>query len=1077
MARRNGTVFCLILALALALSGQVAIGSDLPEANHLLAAGVEERFELQPDEVHSFRVTDPGGGLVTVRAERAATLLEVQGQVHAPSGIDFQWAWLTDNVDSIHVSTTEAGRPTPYRIHYLPRASLPTGAEALRASTSAARLNDDQSTDRQRAIALNVQALRDWPEGMLTAHLLALHMRQSDLLRRELDFEAAIEHATRALDLSRTLADETLPESWIWNEIGAIYNQQDRYTEAEAAFCRSFNAAATLPDCSVASVQSTIFEDGYWPGRSAMFMGLLEHHRGRLGSASDWYRTAQALTPSWADDIHGLLINNLGGVAFMRGDHESALASFNEVRRAALEAGNYHQVGMALGNMAAVHMMTGQIDQAIEHFRQSLDYRRSEHDKNEAAHIEYQIGSLYLKLGNRRSAAHFLEKSYDIRQRNQLSGLGGSALRLGSLRREEEKPDEAIELHREAFQEFARIGDGDGQFEALIEQARDYLTTGDREQLDRVLVDAAALLPDVEDLRLYGRYYYLLGISSATPADAIAAYQQALHYDRLIDDAFAQIDTLYQIAISQERVGDVAAAMTTLDEAIATLERSRLGVANHSLRANFTGAHMDVYSRKINLLIAAGDADGALQLALGNRTRVLFESLVYDGDRGDDALEVRARALRTELAAKSEARRRIAERWPDGSALAEIEVELADIVNELDTLESRLMSGRIGQLPELSAAELGALIPHDALLVVHWLGEHRSWRWEVRPDTAVVTELPGRSVLARDIGALRDEVRDARRQTPDSGVLTAQLLGNTDLGQFRRIFVVPDGVTALVPWAALTVEGSPLIEQAPVTVIPGAAMLVERPATQASRSALILSDPVFGRDDPRGNPGMPASSFPRLVFSGPEAESVHEALHGGGFDVTDLRGYAASKQNLLDQAAQAGVIHLATHGVADNAYPETSGLQFASVTESGEPITGLLSLSEIYGLDLQADLVVLSACDTATGFEVAGEGPISLARGFLIGGAQQVIASLWPVDDAATRELMALFYTAWIDGRSPSAALQIAQQTLATRGRFSGPRYWGAFVLVGAAETNRSSEASSRRDIPKTTQEINHALL
>ncbi len=1075
MVRRHSNVFCLIVALA--HCGGVGAASEPPVATHELWAGTEKRFELQANEIHRFHLPDQRGGLITVRAERAASAIDAQGQAYAPSGVDFQWAWVTAGVDSIRVYTVEVGQSTPYWIHYLPGASVSEGSEALTASTAAARLNDDQSSDRRHAITLNNRALQSWPGDALPAHLLVLHMRQADLMRRELDFQGAMDHATEALELARKLEDEALPEAWIWNEIGAIYNQQDRYAEAEAAFCQSFRTAATMSDCNVATVQSAAFEHTYWPGRSAMFMGLLEHHRGRLESAFEWYQTAQTLTPDWANDIHGLLINNLGGVALMRGDHASALASFDEVRRSALESGNHHQAGMALGNIAAVHMMTGQIDQAIEHFRESLDYRRDEHDKGEAAHIEYQIGSLYLKLGNRNNAAHFLEKSYEVRRQNNLSGLGSSALKLGSLRREQGRFDEAVELHRQAFEEFARIDDVDGQFESLIEQARDHIIMERAEPVDQVLADAAELLPQVEDLRLYGRYHYLLGSSSVTPNDAIAAYQQALHYDRLIDDTFAQIDTLHQLAVSQERAGDTAAAMATLDEAIATLEQSRLGVANHSLRANFTGVHMDVYSSKINLLIDAGDSDGALQIALRNRTRVLFESLVYDTARGDDPLEVRARNLRTKLAAKSEARRRLVMRWPESDELTNIDAELADIVNELDTLESQLMSGRIGELPALSATELGALIPDNALLVVHWLGEDRSWRWEVRSDVTRVASLPGRSSIAGDISELREAVRGARRRTPPSDKLTAQLLGDTDPREFSRIFVIPDGVTALVPWAAMTREGTPLIEQTPVTVIPGAAMLQERPVAESSRSALILSDPVFGRDDPRGSPGMPESSFTRLVYSGAEAESVRKTLNGGGFDVTDLRGYAANKQNLLDNAARAGVIHLATHGVADHEFPQTSGLQFASVTESGEPITGLLSLSEIYGLHLKADLVVLSACDTAIGREVVGEGPISLARGFLIGGARQVIASLWPVNDEATQELMTAFYAAWIEGRSPSVALQLAQQELASRGRFGGPRYWGAFVLVGAAETNRSSVVGGRREFLKSTRETSHELL
>ncbi len=150
------------------------------------------------------------------------------------------------------------------------------------------------------------------------------------------------------------------------------------------------------------------------------------------------------------------------------------------------------------------------------------------------------------------------------------------------------------------------------------------------------------------------------------------------------------------------------------------------------------------------------------------------------------------------------------------------------------------------------------------------------------------------------------------------------------------------------------------------------------------------------------------------------------------------------------------MLHFATHGIADETHPETSGLFLSSVTESGHQRNGLLSLAEIYDLDLAAELVVLSACDTARGKEIVGEGPVSLARGFLISGARQVLASLWPVEDRTTRQLMEAFYEAWTSGLSASSALRQAQLSMASTGRVRTARSWAAFVLVGTAEMRHS---------------------
>ncbi len=144
------------------------------------------------------------------------------------------------------------------------------------------------------------------------------------------------------------------------------------------------------------------------------------------------------------------------------------------------------------------------------------------------------------------------------------------------------------------------------------------------------------------------------------------------------------------------------------------------------------------------------------------------------------------------------------------------------------------------------------------------------------------------------------------------------------------------------------------------------------------------------------------------------------------------------------------VLHFATHAVADTRNPELSGLFLSQVDAKGRPQNGFLGLSDIYDLDLDAGLVVLSGCRTALGKEVRGEGVMGLTRGFLYAGVPRVVASLWPVQDRATAELMKLFYQAmWRDHDPlpPAAALREAQRSLSRR--YPDPYLWAGFVLQG----------------------------
>jgi CHAT domain-containing protein len=144
------------------------------------------------------------------------------------------------------------------------------------------------------------------------------------------------------------------------------------------------------------------------------------------------------------------------------------------------------------------------------------------------------------------------------------------------------------------------------------------------------------------------------------------------------------------------------------------------------------------------------------------------------------------------------------------------------------------------------------------------------------------------------------------------------------------------------------------------------------------------------------------------------------------------------------------IVHFATHGILNNEHPELSGLVFSLVDKHGNPRDGFLRLYNIYNLNLEADLVVLSACQTALGKQINGEGLMGVTRGFMYAGASRVVASLWKVDDAATAELMKKFYSEMIKvGRRPADALRVAQLWMQKQERWRAPYYWAGFILQG----------------------------
>ena len=187
----------------------------------------------------------------------------------------------------------------------------------------------------------------------------------------------------------------------------------------------------------------------------------------------------------------------------------------------------------------------------------------------------------------------------------------------------------------------------------------------------------------------------------------------------------------------------------------------------------------------------------------------------------------------------------------------------------------------------------------------------------------------------------------------------------------------------------------------------------------------------------------------RLPFTRREAAAILAAAPAGaGIQSLDFRASRATATN--SELSQYRIVHFATHGLLNSERPELSGIILSLVDENGRPQDGFLRLHEIYNLSLNAELVVLSACQTGLGKEIKGEGLIGLTRGFMYAGSPRVVASLWKVDDVATAELMQRFYRHMLTNkRRPAAALRAAQVEMRRQPRWQSPYYWAAFQLQG----------------------------
>jgi len=310
----------------------------------------------------------------------------------------------------------------------------------------------------------------------------------------------------------------------------------------------------------------------------------------------------------------------------------------------------------------------------------------------------------------------------------------------------------------------------------------------------------------------------------------------------------------------------------------------------------------------------------------------------------------------------------------------------------------------------------------------------------------------------------------------------------------KRLLIVPDGVLNYVPFATLpsfekstplsTAKSTPLIASHEVVSLPSASTLGVLRQELAGRQTApkivaVLADPVFEANDPRVKRGQanagrqtdevatkatPSRSsdadlersardvgeveFPRLPHSRQEANGI-VAFASRDVRMESLDFEASRTMATSPEISNYRIIHFATHGFLNSQHPQLSGIVLSLVDQQGQPQDGFLRLNEIYDLKLAADLVVLSACRTALGKEIKGEGLIGLTRGFMYAGAPRVVASLWAVDDEITAELMTKFYREMLVRKQrPAAALRTAQVSIWREKRLP-PFYWAGFVLQG----------------------------
>jgi len=532
-------------------------------------------------------------------------------------------------------------------------------------------------------------------------------------------------------------------------------------------------------------------------------------------------------------------------------------------------------------------------------------------------------------------------------------------------------------------------------------------------------------------------------IAEGKPMEALLALEEARglmaeHTDGIYEHRFS--DAHAQALLALGRRGE---AMATLREGIAIIERKRASLpVNPLARQSFFVRRMRLYDALVALLADTGRNAEALEVAEQRTARTLHE---FAGATAAAPRRAPPEVVRAERAVVEFNRAILAARSGDPSLRA-VRERLAAARLQLDDL--RMQHAAEGEARAPVTLELQKVASRTAIVRYVVAGD-RTLAFVVtrRGLTARPLTIGGRELGERVEALLkRIRARDANyRKLARSlhALLVAPLL--PDLDGVERVAIVPDGPLWSLPFQTLLDAGGvPLLSRFELRYAPSVSWCLRDSApSRKPGSILALGDPeIGGAGQAMFRSLVPGATLGQLPDAAREAREVGRLYPRSRV----LTGRAADESALKEEIVRYDVVHLATHALIDEAQPLYSSLVLASRNVKDD---GLLEARELQSLDLDAELVVLSACSTARGRSYGGEGVVGLAWALLSRGVPQVVVSQWNADSKATTRLMVSFHRFLVAGDTPAAALRKAQLELRKDVRYEDPLYWAAFVVVG----------------------------
>ncbi|MEM6502114.1 MAG: tetratricopeptide repeat protein [Cyanobacteria bacterium P01_C01_bin.89] len=783
-------------------------------------------------------------------------------------------------------------------------------------------------------------------------------------------------------------------------------------SEGEASYRRNGWDAA-IESLQQAQVLYQQLDDARGKAYVINIIGLAFNDKGEYDRALALLEESLAISED-IDFITGqdAALGNIANVYQRRGEFEQALGYTQRALALSRQLGNVGSEGVSLGNLGFIYDELGQYAKALEYLQQALDISRQVGDRATEGTLLNNIGLSYDDQGQHPKALEYLQQALVIRRELETPADEGATLsNIGVVYVNQGKLDLALEHFQAALALSQQVGDPFAENTVLNNIALVYSSQGKGAQALEFYQRSLAISQRIGDRAGVGTALNNLGLLHSEDGNYEAALehlQRAFSLMEQMGDRLNMGTTLGNLGQLYAALEEYPKAEAKFRESVAVLEAVErdLPTADQS-RIAFFETQSYIYSFLQGTLLAQGKAGGALEIADRSRARSLAQFL-------NPSTTEQPRSPLNLAQIQSMAREKNATLIAYSINYEQLNIWVVD--------PSGTVTLRQGDpaAAGLSFEAIASQIQRSASAPVDISGFFSQEQFRISLS----------SLRGGEGSAWRGEPKDLKRAYQLLIEPIEDLLPDGESG--NRLIIVPHRELGTVPFSALIDGGDRfLLDRYAITVTPSLDILnaVQQKSPTTTGSPLIV-----------GNPSPMPEQLSPLPGAEVEAQDIATALK-----TTPLIGNQATEATVKQRLENASILHFATHGIVANSDRDIQG-NWLALAETGGGEDGKLTLAEIFNSNLNAQLAVLSACNTVSG-EVTGEGVLGLARAFLKAGVPTVIASLWQVPDEQTRILMEAFYQELLAGRTYAEALRTAQ--LKVRAQSTNPRNWAAFMVIG----------------------------